>query len=373
MRTTHVTGALLLFLGCTGGFTEDPGTDGSGGAAASGGATATGGTVSSGGSSASGGSVGSGGHTGGTTGSGGAIVPGSGGQSGSHSGGITGSGGTMSPGSGGVTASGGATGSGGIATGGTVNPTGGRAQGGRGGSVNGSGGMGAGGRGATGGRASGGSGTGSGGTTSGSGGTGPITSTCTEADKAVSNNGTGKHCGFTYEYWKDSGNGTLTLTKDGYNVQWSSVNDLLGRKGMRPGSDSLVVNYTADYQPNGNSYLCVYGWTRNPLVEYYIVDSWGNWRPPGGEGKVGMVTSDGGTYETYKISRTGSNIDGNGPFTQYWSVRTSKASGGGTITVANHFNAWKNSGMPMGSLYEVSMTVEGYQSSGTANVKFTMK
>jgi endo-1,4-beta-xylanase len=29
--------------------------------------------------------------------------------------------------------------------------------------------------------------------------------------------------------------------------------------------------------------------------------------------------------------------------------------------------------MNMGTYYEVSMTVEGYQSSGTADVKFTMK
>ena len=204
------------------------------------------------------------------------------------------------------------------------------------------------------------------------GAAGGPTSTCTEANKTVSNNGTGKHCNYTYEYWKDSGSGTLTLKPDGFSVDWSGVNDLLGRKGIRPGSGNLVVNYDANYQPNGNSYLCIYGWTRNPLVEYYIVDSWGNWRPPGGQGHVGTVTSDGGTYDIYKISKTGPSIDGNGAFTQYWSVRTEKKTSG-IITTSNHFAAWKSNGMPMGSFYEVSMTVEGYQSSGKADVKFSMQ
>ena len=121
------------------------------------------------------------------------------------------------------------------------------------------------------------------------------------------------------------------------------------------------------------------GWTTNPLVEYYIVDSWGNWRPPGGEGSVGAtVMSDGGTYDLYKIPRSGANIQGNGAFTQYWSVRKEKkpvngSTTSGAITVANHFNAWKNNGMPMGSLYEVSLSVEGYQSAGKAEVRLSIR
>jgi len=29
-----------------------------------------------------------------------------------------------------------------------------------------------------------------------------------------------------------------------------------------------VINYSGTYQYNGNSYLAVYGWTRNSLIEY---------------------------------------------------------------------------------------------------------
>lgn len=214
---------------------------------------------------------------------------------------------------------------------------------------------------------------GTGGSGSGTGNTGDITSTCSEADKTVCNNESSQHCGYTYEYWKDSGSGCMTNKSGGsFSVEWNNINNLLGRKGLRPGSRDQVVIYEADYQPNGNSYLCVYGWTRNPLIEYYIVDSWGNWRPPGGEGHMGTVDSDDGTYDLYKTTRTGPTIDGDQTFSQYWSVRTEKRTGG-TITVGNHFDAWENAGMTIGSLYEVSMCVEGYQSSGTADVTMSMQ
>jgi endo-1,4-beta-xylanase len=224
---------------------------------------------------------------------------------------------------------------------------------------------------------SGGAGTGSAGTgsagTGGAGGTGGTPNACTEPEKTVCNNEIGSHCGYTYEYWKDQGTGCLTLKSDGFSVEWSNINNLLGRRGLRPGSTNQIVTYDANYQPSGNSYLCVYGWTQNPLVEYYIVDSWGTWRPPGGEGHMGTVNSDGGAYDIYRTQRVNQpSIEGTATFYQYWSVRTEKRTSG-TITVANHFDAWQSHGMNMGSLYEVSMCVEGYQSSGTADVSVSMR
>ncbi len=206
----------------------------------------------------------------------------------------------------------------------------------------------------------------------GSSPTGGITSNCTEPEQTLTSNGTGQHCGYTYEYWKDQGTGSLVLEADGFSVAWNNINNLLGRKGIRPGSANLVATYEANYQPNGNSYLCIYGWTRNPLVEYYIVDSWGSGRPPGGA-SVGTVTTDGGTYDLYRTQRVEQpSIDGTRTFDQYWSVRTSQRTSG-TITVGNHFSAWAAKGMNLGSFYEVSMTVEGYQSSGTADVRMSIQ
>jgi endo-1,4-beta-xylanase len=193
------------------------------------------------------------------------------------------------------------------------------------------------------------------------------------AQTTISSNKTGKQGDYYYEYWKDNGTGTMTLGDGGnFSCTWGSVGNILFRKGIRPGLKNHIVTYSAiSYKPNGNSYLAIYGWTRSPLVEYYIVESWGSWKPPGSTSK-GTVDSDSGTYDIYQMSRNGANIDGNGPFTQYWSVRKAKKTSG-IVTCANHFAAWESKGMKMGSMYEVSLDVEAYQSSGgTADVAMSI-
>ena len=358
MQTTHVRSmkgasiSLLLFALCACTAADDGGAGNSGGRGG-GGSSAIGGSAGNAGITGNGGANGFGGSASGASGSSGA---GSGGSPTGGAAGISGSAGT----SGGDAGSDGNGGNGGNAgSGGDAGTAGAGGTNGSGGSTGGSGGS-------TGGT------NGSAGTTGGTGATGGTGNTCTEPEKSICNNETGRHCGYTYEYWKDQGTGCLVNKSDGFSVNWSNINNLLGRKGIRPGSTNQIVTYNANYQPNGNSYLCVYGWTKNPLVEYYIVDSWGSWRPPGGT-SMGTVSADGGTYDIYRTQRVDQpSIEGTKTFYQYWSVRTQKRTSG-TITAATHFNAWAGHGMNMGSLYEVSMTVEGYQSSGTADVSFSMR
>ncbi len=189
--------------------------------------------------------------------------------------------------------------------------------------------------------------------------------------QTITSNRTGTQGGFVYEYWKDSGNGTMILGEGGdFSCTWDAHN-ILFRKGIRPGSKNQLITYEADYKPNGNSYLTVYGWTKNPLIEYYIVESWGSWRPPGGQSK-GTIESDGGTYDIYETTRTNQpSIEGTKTFQQYWSVRKTKKESG-EIHCANHFNAWEAKGMRLGSFYEVAFNVEGWQSSGSADVHIEM-
>lgn len=192
----------------------------------------------------------------------------------------------------------------------------------------------------------------------------------------ITSNKRGTHDGYYYSLWKDYGITSMTLNNGGtFSCQWSNINNALFRKGKKFDETkthqqigNISANYSAKYYPNGNSYLCIYGWTSNPLVEFYIVDSWGTWRPPGAISK-GTINVDGGTYDIYETTRTNQpSIKGNNTtFKQYWSVRTSKRTSG-TISVSEHFKAWERLGMRMGNMYEVSLTVEGYQSSGSATV-----
>ncbi|MBN2735838.1 MAG: glycoside hydrolase family 11 protein [Spirochaetales bacterium] len=188
--------------------------------------------------------------------------------------------------------------------------------------------------------------------------------------QTICNNATGPHGDYTYEYWKDQGEACMTLGPEGtFTFEWGSekLNNVIVRTGVRPGIGNEIVKYAADYQPNGNSYLGVYGWMQNPLIEYYIIDSWGTWKPPGSIAILGTIETDGGIYDIYHYRRYMMAIAGPGYIDQYYNVRQSKRTSG-TITVANHFNAWRALDMAMGEFYDVSFFIEAYQSSGYADV-----
>ena len=196
-----------------------------------------------------------------------------------------------------------------------------------------------------------------------------------EASTVLTETNFGKEGDFSYSLWKDYGNTSMTLKGDGlFECSWDNIGNALFRKGINFDSTKtyqeigdIYVDYGVDYQPDGNSYLCIYGWSRDPLIEYYIVESWGSWRPPGAESK-GKINVDGGSYDVYETTRINQpSIDGTATFKQYWSVRTSKRTSG-NISVTEHFKAWEKLGMSLGKLYETALTVEGYQSRGKADV-----
>ena len=197
----------------------------------------------------------------------------------------------------------------------------------------------------------------------------------TNSAEVLTDSKIGQIDGYSYELWKDRGTTSMTLLGGGkFSCSWSDINNALFRIGKKwdctktwQQLGTITVNYNVDYRPDGNSYMCVYGWSRDPLIEYYIVDSWGSWRPPGGSSR-GTINVDGGTYDLYISDRYNApSIDGNRDFKQFWSVRREKKTSG-TISVTQHFQAWSKKGMNLGKMYEASFTIEGYQSRGTANV-----
>jgi len=194
--------------------------------------------------------------------------------------------------------------------------------------------------------------------------------------QTITSNQTGNNNGFYYSFWNQGAQGTtftgtptMTLeTAGNYSVTWSNTNNFTAGKGWAIGNPNRVIHFSGSFDGGSNGYLAVYGWTKNALIEYYVVECYGSWTPPGGT-SLGSFSSDGGTYNIYLTTRTNQpSIVGTATFQQFWSVRTSKRSSG-TVTFANHVAAWKAKGMNLGSVWDYQiMETEGYHSSGSSNI-----
>ncbi|KAJ4302467.1 hypothetical protein N0V88_002612 [Collariella sp. IMI 366227] len=187
--------------------------------------------------------------------------------------------------------------------------------------------------------------------------------------QTLTSSATGTHNGYYYSFWTDGSPNVRYTNEAGgqYSVSWSGNGNWVGGKGWNPGT-ARTITYSGTYQPNGNSYLAVYGWTRSPLVEYYVVENFGTYDPSTGATRLGSITTDGSTYNIYKTTRVNApSIEGTKTFDQYWSVRVNKRTGG-SVNMANHFNAWQQSGLKLGTHDYQIVATEGYFSSGSATI-----
>lgn len=184
----------------------------------------------------------------------------------------------------------------------------------------------------------------------------------------------GTHDGFFYSFWSEGrGQASMTLGPDGnYSTTWTNIQNFTAGKGWRTGSRNKVICFEGSYNGGSNGFLAVYGWTTDDLIEYYVVENHGQWRPPGNTSDIesmGTVFSDGDTYDIYRSRRVDKpSIIGNATFYQFWSVRRTKRSSG-TVTFANHVDAWEKTGLKLGTTWDYQiMESEGYGSTGSSNI-----
>jgi endo-1,4-beta-xylanase len=198
-----------------------------------------------------------------------------------------------------------------------------------------------------------------------------LSATQESSAQTITSSQQGSHGGYFYSFWRNStGSASMTLGSGGnYSCSWSNVGNFTAGKGWKPGSSSRRVGYNCGHWScNGGGVFGLYGWTTNPLIEYYVNEKWGSSRPTG-QNNYGNMTSDGGTYTIYRTQRVNApSIQGTKTFYQYFSTRTSQnGSGNKVITFANHVNAWAGKGLTLGSHDYQILLSEGYNSSGGSN------
>ena len=177
-----------------------------------------------------------------------------------------------------------------------------------------------------------------------------------------------KYSGFVCrEYISEEADGTYSFTPDTsdyepgcFACEWKGRLSHRAEKEMvLPGSPNwqnvlrFDVRYEAVVTIDGNVIYGLHGWTKDEQAEFYVIDGWGEWRPPGGAAQKGVVTSGGVAYDVYEGVHTVQSSDsGTKTYRQIWSVRQeSKIKTGtkneiaGKICLADHLKEWKRRGL----------------------------
>ncbi len=198
----------------------------------------------------------------------------------------------------------------------------------------------------------------------------------TSVKETVNKTGTIGNVG--YELWGEKGDQSATFYSDGsMYCEFNGNKDYLCRSGMSYDCTQtydqlghLYADFSVKISGTSNinySYIGIYGWTRDPLIEWYIVDSWGSQYRPGdwvGEQKIGRMTIDGAEYDVYKNHRRAFSIDGDDKdFDQFFSIRVNQRNCG-TIDITAHFDAWASKGLKLGKMYEAKILGEAGNNDG---------
>ena len=198
--------------------------------------------------------------------------------------------------------------------------------------------------------------------------------------------------GYFYDSFNQSGAGEYTFENsedNGLHFEWGKCEFTYASKGKKfedkPSAynfNKFDIEYDADIRFEGCDNIGILGYMgRNgeAKIEFYIVEGWGSWRPSGDAEIIGTLESNGVTYDIVRTKRIGPISDfGAPPYEpeQYWSIRQDgqmtlgeETNLSNNINLIDHFKAWHNAGMMLDGVIQVAFNIEGFNSSGEANVK----
>ena len=190
------------------------------------------------------------------------------------------------------------------------------------------------------------------------------------AKAATCSSQTGTTNGMYWQMWNNGqGSSCVTVGSAGnqYSTTWSGIGDFVAGVGWNPGSNQ-TVSFSGSMNASGGTALAsLYGWSTNPLVEYYVIEDDQGGGPSLGT-FMGTTTSDGATYNLYEHQQVNQpSIQGTTTFNQYLAIRQGNTTSG-TITTQNIFNAWASHGMNLGSMnYQIFATEAWGGGSGSSN------
>jgi hypothetical protein len=184
--------------------------------------------------------------------------------------------------------------------------------------------------------------------------------------------------------WYEGGSGCMTSFENNragaFTANWNNPSDFLARSGFwfdetqtfeEIGEIGADLAFTKQGSAGGFSFIGIYGWTLDPLVEYYIVeDSYGNGpAQPFNTQQRGSFNMDGGQYNIYSGNRVNlPSIIGNANFTQVLSVRQGPRQCG-HVSISEHFRQWESMGINLGLAKEAKILVEA--GGGNGSITFT--
>jgi hypothetical protein len=177
-----------------------------------------------------------------------------------------------------------------------------------------------------------------------------------------------------------------------YKASWTEAGDFLARAGLafdQTKTAAQIGTISAEFAETyteipvagatSKIYVALYGWTIDPLMEYYVIEDHGDFvpGPVASDGSprtnYGTLTVDGGTYDIWALpvknrpAITGDNKD----FTQIFAVRQVRRKCG-HISLSQHFTKWNAVGLTLGKLEEAMFLMEAQNNSGTIEVAATV-